>query len=224
MTGQYVTATLLCLAIYLMVVRNKDLETKRMYFWSFLASTFVLPVLVAIPSILVATTGLPGGPCIIGDMLANKLVRAPFFVMIVMQIVLIGFTMKYIWYTNSAVRNANSISLPLRYIFLRFVAAVLAQAYNLLPSQYNLTFTEQTARHAIFIRFAVGTHTTGPILDALVMIFTNTEVTSWLLQQISEFRGNCFAREKAFVRARELEAVGTGCTMTTASNTSTSSS
>ena len=47
-TGQYVCGTLLCVAIFLMVVRGVELSKKKVYFWSFLAVALLVPVLVSL--------------------------------------------------------------------------------------------------------------------------------------------------------------------------------
>ena len=47
-TGQYMCGTLLCLAIFLMVVRKVDLEQKKIYYWGFLISAILIPIIVSL--------------------------------------------------------------------------------------------------------------------------------------------------------------------------------
>eukprot|EP00026_Physarum_polycephalum_P008867 Phypoly_transcript_08970.p1 GENE.Phypoly_transcript_08970~~Phypoly_transcript_08970.p1 ORF type:complete len:356 (+),score=5.94 Phypoly_transcript_08970:86-1153(+) len=188
LTGQYVCTTLLCVSIFLMVVRRVELEDKPIYFWVFLSSAIFIPILVSIPTILVSTQGVPGGTCLIGNHMVNMLVRSPYIVMLTSQFVLIGWTMKHIRKIYNSVKNNNAASLPIKYIFVRFIATILVQMFNLIPGQYLVTFPNKTYKHAILIRFGIASHAIGPALDAIVLILGNTEFTDWVIREISRFR------------------------------------
>eukprot|EP00026_Physarum_polycephalum_P010274 Phypoly_transcript_10431.p1 GENE.Phypoly_transcript_10431~~Phypoly_transcript_10431.p1 ORF type:complete len:384 (+),score=9.32 Phypoly_transcript_10431:88-1239(+) len=210
MSGQYTCSTLLCLSIFLMVVKQVELENKPIFFWSFLVSAISIPIAVALPSILVTMSGVPGGTCVIGDQVVNILLRSPFIFMLVVQIFLIGWTMRHIRQIYNSVKNSNTANLPIKYIFVRFIATILVQLFNLLPGQFLLTFPNVTYGHAIFTRFAIVSHGIGPILDSSVMIIGNTEFTTWASEEFSKFRLYCRdkynARREREAERKEIEA------------------
>eukprot|EP00026_Physarum_polycephalum_P009250 Phypoly_transcript_09365.p1 GENE.Phypoly_transcript_09365~~Phypoly_transcript_09365.p1 ORF type:complete len:340 (+),score=23.40 Phypoly_transcript_09365:290-1309(+) len=187
-TGQYVCGALLCLSAFLMTVKQVELEKKRTCYWAFFCAAIFLPITISIPSLLVPTQNTPGGPCVIANKAVNIVLRMPYFLVLVLQLCLIIYTMKYIKRIYNAVKNNNSSNLPIKYIFVRFVATVIAQLINILPAQALFSFPNETYMHAIFTRFAIVTHSTGPMLDALVMIFGNPDVAQWIRQKISTHR------------------------------------
>eukprot|EP00026_Physarum_polycephalum_P007788 Phypoly_transcript_07855.p1 GENE.Phypoly_transcript_07855~~Phypoly_transcript_07855.p1 ORF type:complete len:367 (+),score=23.69 Phypoly_transcript_07855:163-1263(+) len=207
MTGQYICTTLLCLSLFLMIVRKVDLENKILYFWLFLGAATFPPILLAIPTVLVATKDVPGS-CIIGDPITNLLVRSPYIVMLAFQLLFVSWTLKYIKSVYTLVQNSSTSNLPIKYIFVRFIATILGQMYNMLPAQYLLTFPEHGYTSAVFTRFALVSHMTGPTLDALIMIVGNAEFTSWLFMKLSWFSRHCTMPK---TKRRDKEAAKNSC-------------
>eukprot|EP00026_Physarum_polycephalum_P015291 Phypoly_transcript_15933.p1 GENE.Phypoly_transcript_15933~~Phypoly_transcript_15933.p1 ORF type:complete len:147 (+),score=16.43 Phypoly_transcript_15933:395-835(+) len=115
---------------------------------------------------------------------------------------MVGLTLKHIKKV-SVLKVNNTTNLPTKFIFVRFIAAAIAQIYNLLPAQYMLTFPEQVHLHAIFVRFAIVTHATGPMFDALVMIFGNADFMNWVFQKGSRRQLLNIAENRKIIESEE---------------------
>eukprot|EP00026_Physarum_polycephalum_P008382 Phypoly_transcript_08464.p1 GENE.Phypoly_transcript_08464~~Phypoly_transcript_08464.p1 ORF type:complete len:197 (+),score=11.00 Phypoly_transcript_08464:473-1063(+) len=152
-TGQYTCSTLLCLSIYLMVVKHIELENNMCYYWAFWSSAIFIPILFFIPAML-APTQTTIGICSLANGFVNILLKIPYVVALALQMLMVGLTLKHIKKV-SVLKVNNTTNLPTKFIFVRFIAAAIAQIYNLLPAQYMLTFPEQVHLHAIFVRFAI---------------------------------------------------------------------
>jgi len=121
--------------------------------------------------------------------------RMPYIGFVTIQVVLLAITMVYIRRTVSSVSLHVSKSMPITYVFMRFIAAFLAQLVNVFPAQI-LLISPSTANNAIFFRLVIVTHLLGSLLDALVLIFSNKEFMDWSIEKGKRFLA--FIRSERF--------------------------
>eukprot|EP00026_Physarum_polycephalum_P010559 Phypoly_transcript_10725.p1 GENE.Phypoly_transcript_10725~~Phypoly_transcript_10725.p1 ORF type:complete len:360 (+),score=30.94 Phypoly_transcript_10725:96-1175(+) len=184
-TGQYTCSALLCISIFLMVVHQIELEKKKGYYLAFWSIAALVPFILSIPAMFVPVKKIPGGPCVIGNYLANIFLRAPFIVALIADVFLVGWTMRHIREVYNSVKKNTNVNLPIRYIFVRFIAAFITQLFTVLPVEVLFGFPDKTYHSAIYTRFALVARTTGPSVDAILMIIGNSEFTSWVGQKMA---------------------------------------
>eukprot|EP00026_Physarum_polycephalum_P007458 Phypoly_transcript_07518.p1 GENE.Phypoly_transcript_07518~~Phypoly_transcript_07518.p1 ORF type:complete len:391 (+),score=37.76 Phypoly_transcript_07518:326-1498(+) len=189
LAGAAACTTLICITLVLLIVvrvRTQDMETKPIYYWSFLGFTLLYPFGAASISLALKTHWTEHGKCVINSTLANTLVRGPYIAFLIIQIILLAIITQYTLRISRSVQGNVSQGIPVMYVFVRFIATFIAQAYNVLPSQLNLIFQNPLAKFALAERILYASHATGPILDALVMIFGNREFTAYVCETCHE--------------------------------------
>jgi len=190
MAGQSTCTTLLSLTVFLVIVVQFDIERhKNTLFWSYFATVTVYPFSFgAAAAFGFGTSWEEGSSCVINNTVGNLVIRIPYSVMFICQIIFLGSTLFYVRSIFSSVHSTNSF--PIAYLYARFMATFIAQTFNMLPAQFAVTFPAISNQHQIFIRFMQSSHSIGSTLDALVMIFGNVDFMNFSLQKLSQWRSH----------------------------------
>eukprot|EP00026_Physarum_polycephalum_P003127 Phypoly_transcript_03136.p1 GENE.Phypoly_transcript_03136~~Phypoly_transcript_03136.p1 ORF type:complete len:220 (+),score=14.08 Phypoly_transcript_03136:476-1135(+) len=171
-----------------MIKMRIDIElNKSWYRKCYLVFALGFPLVMGLASVFGFETGTKlASPCVVVNPLGIGLITYPNFVLVIVQFILITWSMAYVRQVVSSVQStANQFSLKI--LIVRFVASFLSQLYTVFATQiYALFPSSQT--NAIFARFTFVSHANGGTVDALILILGNADFVEWLKSTFENFR------------------------------------
>jgi len=188
MHGVIAANTLLALTIFLSVQFLISVDQQKAYHYYYLTFVVVYPAAISLYSALGFSTQVVSGNCTVESEHINDL-NYPFVFLLWAQMSLYSYSLYKMRATLRGVNTnvVQNVSANLSYLTIRFIALFVAEIYNCVPNQIHKTlyYLNLPAR---FVRFAIVSRESGPILDALILIAGNTEFRIWVGRKASSLR------------------------------------
>jgi len=188
LTGVCAANTLLALTIFLAVRCLTPVGQDRRYFYGYVAFMWIYPGTVSLYTAVGGGTYIPGvgQTCNADSTVSQVVLRIPFFVALVVQLILYVYTLYYMKRTIRGVNSTSvrSVDANWSYLMVRFLATYIAEIYNCLPDQVSKLLWKTTLSPTMQ-RFVFISHVSGSIIDALILIIGNTEFRNWVYVEAS---------------------------------------